>query len=52
MWILERRFTDDYGRREYRKMDVISENKNENVKITVKEADILRKQILVKFDEV
>jgi len=33
-------------------MDVISENKNENVKITVKEADILRKQILVKFDEV
>jgi hypothetical protein len=48
----ERRFTDDYGRREYRKMDVVSENKNEYVEITVKEADILRKQILAKFDGV
>jgi hypothetical protein len=28
MWILERRFSEDFGRRVYRKMNVISENKN------------------------
>jgi hypothetical protein len=50
MWILERRFTEYFGRCEYRKINVISENKNENVEITVQEADILRKQILAKFD--
>ena len=50
MWILERRFSEDFGRRQYRKMDIVSENKNENVEITVTEADILRKQILAKFD--
>ena len=52
MWILERRFSEDFGRRQYRKMDIVSENKNENVKITVQEANILRKQILNKFDGV
>ncbi len=52
MWILERRFSDDFGRRVYRKMNVVSENINENVEITVKEADILRKQILEKFEKV
>jgi|SRR5271157_2462632 len=50
MWILERRFPEDFARRQYRKMNVVSENKNENVEITVMEADILRKQILAKFD--
>ena len=50
MWILERRFPEDFARRQYRKMNVVSENKNENVEIIVQEADILRKQILAKFD--
>ena len=49
-WILERRFQNEFCRRVYRKTNVVSENKNENVEITVKEADILRKQILAKFD--
>jgi hypothetical protein len=50
MWILERRFSEDFGRRQYRKMDVVSENKNENVEIIVNDADGIRKQILAKFD--
>jgi hypothetical protein len=49
-WILERRFSEGFGRRVYRKTNVVSENKNENVEITIQEADILRKQILNKFD--
>ena|SRR5208283_1105487 len=50
MWILERRFSEDFGRRQYRKMDVVSENQNENVEITINDADGIRKQILAKFD--
>ena len=50
MWILERRFSEDFGRRVYRKTNVVSENINANVEITVQEADILRKQISTKFD--
>ena len=50
MWILERRFSEDFGRRVYRKTNVVSENINANVDITIQEADILRKQILEKFD--
>ena len=50
MFILERRFPEDFGRRVYRKMNVVSENLNQNVEITVQEADLLRKQILAKFD--
>jgi hypothetical protein len=50
MWILERRFSEDFGRREYRKMNIVSENLNENVELTVKEGDQIRKQILAKFD--
>jgi transposase len=50
MFILERRFPDEFGRRVYKKMNIVSENKNENIEITVQEADILRKQILAKFD--
>jgi hypothetical protein len=47
MWILEeRRFPEDFGRREYRKMDVISENKNENVEIIVQDSDAIRRKIL------
>ena len=51
MWVLERRFSEDFGRREYRKMGLVSENQNVNVEINIKEADILRKQILAKFDQ-
>jgi len=50
MWILERRFSEDFGRRQYRKMDIVSENKNENVDIIVKDADGIRKQILERFN--
>jgi len=50
MWILERHFSEDFGRRVYRKTNVVSENINANVEITVQEADILRKQISTKFD--
>jgi hypothetical protein len=50
MWILERRFSEDFGRRVYKKTNIVSENINTNVEITVQEADILRKQILEKFD--
>jgi abortive infection bacteriophage resistance protein len=49
MWILERRFPEDFGRREYRKMNVVSENKNKNVEIIVNDGDVIRKQILVKL---
>src|SRR5271169_2046629 len=46
MWILERRFHEDFGRRQYRKMNVVSENKNENVEIIVQDTDTIRKEIL------
>ena len=52
MWILERRFPEDFARRQYRKMNAVSENINTNVEITAQEADLLRKQILTKFDRV
>ena len=51
-WILERRFSEDFGRRQFRKMDIVSENKNENVEIIVNDADEIRNQILAKFDRV
>ena len=50
MWILERCFSKDFGRRVHRKINAVSENINANVEITVQEADLLRKQILSKFD--
>ncbi len=50
MWILERRFPEEFGRRVYRKINSVSETINENVEITVQEAYLLRKQILTKFD--
>ena len=52
MFILERRFPDEFGRRVNRKTNVVSENLNQNIKIIVNDADILRKQILAKFDRV
>ena len=50
MWILERRLPENFGKREYMKINAVSENRDENVELTVKEAYILRKQILAKFD--
>jgi hypothetical protein len=50
MWVLERRFSDEFGRRVYRKTNVISESINENVELTIKDGDQIRKQILAKFD--
>jgi len=38
MWILERCFAEDYGRHVYQKMDIASENKNENVEFIVNDA--------------
>ena len=49
MWILERRFSAGFGRRVYRKMNVVSENKNENVELIVNDADGIREKILEKF---
>jgi hypothetical protein len=50
IWILERRFSEDFGRRVYRKTNAVSENLNQKVEIITNEADILRKQILTTFD--
>ena len=52
MWILERRFSEDFGRRQYRKTNVISENQNQNVDLIINDTDNIRKQILAKFDRV
>jgi hypothetical protein len=51
MWILERRFSEDFGRRVYRKTNVVSENLNQNmiVDIAINDADGIRAQILEKF---
>lgn len=50
MWILERRFPESYGKRDYRKIN--AENKNENINIIIKDEDEVRQQILAKFDRV
>ncbi len=50
MWILERRFPDEFGRRIYRKTNVVSENLNQNVEIIMKDGDHTRKEILTKFN--
>ena len=52
MWILEQRFPEEFGRRIYRKLNSVSENKNENVEIIVQDTDAIRKEILAKFDRV
>jgi transposase len=49
MWILERRFPTEFGRRIYRKTNVVSENKNVNVEINVNDVEEIRNQILAKF---
>ena len=50
LWVLERRFPDEFGRRVYRNTNAVSENKNENVELIVNDVDEIRNQILAKFD--
>jgi hypothetical protein len=49
MWILERRFPEEFGRRVYRKTNIVSENPNENVELIVNGADGIREKIIEKF---
>src|ERR1035437_9593990 len=49
MWILERRFPEEFGKRVYRKINSVSENKNADVEIKIKEVDAIRKGIIKKF---
>ncbi len=49
MFILERRFPEEFGRRVYRKTNVVSENLNQNVEIIVQDTNAIRKEILAKF---
>ena len=46
LWILKRRLAPDFGRRVYRKTNVVSENLNQNVEIGVMDADKIREKIL------
>ena len=49
MWILERRFPDEFGRKLYRKTNVVSDNKNANVEIVITDTDVIRNKILDKL---
>jgi len=49
MWILDRRFPEEFGRRVYRKTNVVSENKTENVELIINDANGIRETILEKF---
>ena len=53
-WILERRFASDFGRRVYRKTNLVADNLNQNVNVEIKvqDADAIREEILAKFDRV
>ena len=46
------RFPESYGRREYRKINSVSETKNENVEIIVKDEDGIRGKIILKLANV
>jgi len=49
MFILERRFSEDFGRRIYKKTNVVSEILNQNVEIIVQDTDAIRNEILNKL---
>src|SRR5208337_2494755 len=51
-WILERRFSEDFGRRVYKKTNVASENQNVNVEIVIADTDVIRNKILDKLSMV
>jgi hypothetical protein len=44
MWVLEQRFPEVFGRRKYRKTNVVLENKNENIEIIVKDTDEIKRK--------
>jgi len=46
---LERRFSEEFGRRVYRKNKFMSENKDVNVEITITDTDTIRNQILYNY---
>ena len=46
IFILERRFKNEFGRRIYRNTNVVAENINQNVEIVVTDVDNIRKQII------
>ena len=48
-WILERRFPEDFGRRLYRKTNVVSENLNHNIELVVTDTDNIREKIIEKL---
>jgi hypothetical protein len=50
MWILERRFSEDFGRWVYRKTNIVSDNQNVIVDIAINETDGIRAQILERFN--
>ncbi len=41
MWILEKRFPEEFGRRLYRKTNVVSDNKNANIEIIITDIDAI-----------
>jgi hypothetical protein len=49
MFILEKRFSEEFGRKVYRKTNIVAENLNQNVEIVVTDADKIRDSILEKF---
>ena len=44
MWILSRRFSEDFGRRVYKKTNVVSENLNHKIEIVVTDTDKIREE--------
>jgi len=49
MWILSRRFSEDFGRRLYKKTNVVSGNLNHNIEIVVTDTDKIREKIIEKL---
>jgi hypothetical protein len=48
-WILERRFPEEFGRRIYKKTNVVSANQTVNVEIVVTDTEKIREKILEKL---
>jgi len=44
MFILERRFPEDFGRRVYKKTNIVAENLNQNIEIVATDSDKIRKK--------
>ena len=49
MWILDRRFPEDFGRWVYKKTNIVAENLNQNIEIVATDSDKIREKILEKF---